>query len=208
MTPQQLINATVCNRDIAPIWAKNLTEAMDEFEINTPLRQAAFIATVAHESNKFKTLAENLFYSAEGLLKTFPKYFDKETAVTYAKRPMSIANRVYANRMGNGNQESGDGWKYRGKGPIQITGKDNHRTCGNALGIDLIKNPILLLDFPNSTRSSAWFFSTCGAIKYADEKDFDGVCDIINRGRKTAAVGDSIGWDNRRAYYNLARTVF
>lgn len=208
MSPNQLRQATMCSQITANSWAKPLTDAMDEFEINTPLRQAAFIATVNHESNKFTQLAENLFYSSEGLLKTFPKYFTAEQAIQYQKKPQAIANRVYANRMGNGNEASGDGWRYRGKSLIQITGKDNHRTCGDALGIDLINNPLLLLQFPNSTRSSAWFFVNSGALKYADENDFDGVCDVINRGKKTFKEGDSIGWDNRLVYYKLARTVF
>lgn len=208
MTPQQLMNATNCKRDIAAAWAPHLSASMDEFKINSSLTKAAFIATVAHESNRFTQQAEDLFYSAKGLLKTFPKYFNLITAPQYANRPIKIANRVYANRMGNGDELSGDGWKYRGKGAIQITGKDNHRACGEALGIDLIDNPTLLLEFPNNCRSAAWFFEHCGAITYAEKGDFDGVCDVVNRGKKTEALGDSIGWTDRAVLWKLARTVF
>lgn len=208
MTPQQLISATYCKRDVAEAWAPHLSAAMDEFNITSPLAKAAFIATTAHESARFTTQCENLNYSAEGLIQNFKKYFNVVTANQYARKPIMIANRVYANRMGNGDELSGDGWKYRGKGAIQVTGKDNHKACGEGLGIDLVGNPTLLLEFPNNARSAAWFFVNCGALKLAEKGDFDGVCDVVNRGKKTDAVGDSIGWADRLALWRLARTVF
>ena len=97
----------------------------DEYEINTPKRQAAFIAQVAHESGQLRHVVENLNYSAQGLLKIFKKYFTSVLAQEYARQPQRIANRVYANRMGNGPESSGDGWKHRGRGLIQLTGKNN-----------------------------------------------------------------------------------
>jgi len=114
------------------------------YEINNKLRICHFLAQVFHETNYLKILKENLFYSKEGLLKTFKKYFNEETAILYEKKPEKIANRVYANRMANGNEQSGDGYKYRGRGAFQLTGRQNYEFYGKILDIDLINNPNLV----------------------------------------------------------------
>ena len=111
-----------------------LNAAMKEFGIDTPLRQAMFLAQCAHESGNFSTVEENLHYRAETLLKIFPKYYKTlAEAMAHAKKPELIANRVYSSRMGNGNEASGDGYRYRGRGLIQLTGNDNYTACGLSL---------------------------------------------------------------------------
>lgn len=130
----------------------------DKFGINTPLRLAHFLSQCSHESAGFTAVKENLNYSAEGLRKTFPKYFPTDDiAAKYARQPEKIANRVYANRMGNGDEASGDGWKYRGAGYLQTTGKDNFKQLGDFLGEDLVANPDLVATkYPLA--SAAFFF--------------------------------------------------
>jgi putative chitinase len=130
---------------------------MREFDISNPFRLAHFLAQTAHESGNFKHVRENLNYSAEGLLRTFPKYFSKETAPIYARKPEMIANIVYESRMGNGNRNTGDGWRYRGRGYLQLTGKSNYKAFGDYIGVDLIKEPDLVATKYPLT-SAAWFF--------------------------------------------------
>jgi putative chitinase len=177
----------------------NLNAAMSWADINTPERIGGFIAQSAHESMGYTVFAENLNYSAQGLLKTFPKYFTATLANTYARNPRMIANRVYANRMGNGDEPSGDGWKYRGKGAIQLTGKDNHRRCGEAFGLDLVNNPELLLQPENLFKSAAWFWKANGLNAIADAQDFTKLTKRIN--------GGTTGLQDRLAYYQRARKV-
>lgn len=133
---------------------------IEKFGINTPFRMAHFLGQCHHESDRFKSLSENLNYSSDGLLKTFKKYFTPSTATQYARKAPAIANLVYANRMGNGNEASGDGYKFRGRGAIQLTGKANYDAFGKSIGVDLISNPD-----PVATSyaliSAAWFFKNC-----------------------------------------------
>jgi putative chitinase len=127
------------------------------YKINTPLRLAHFLAQCHHESNGFRVVEENLNYSAKGLLKTFQKYFNEKSAEEYAHNKVRIASRVYANRMGNGNEESQDGWKYRGRGYIQLTGKDNYTAFNDRLSEDIVSNPDLVATkYP--MLSAAWFW--------------------------------------------------
>lgn len=127
-------------------------------EANTKLRQAHFLSQCAHESGNFIYLTENLNYSAEGLKKIFPKYFDNTTALTYARNPQKIASRVYANRMGNGPESSGDGWKFKGRGYIQLTGKANYTEFSKYIGEDCVLNPDLVsAKYP--LESAAFFFT-------------------------------------------------
>src|SRR3990167_1891735 len=116
MKASELIACIGCQGRAAEKWAEAITEAMDKYAINTPIRQAAFLAQIGHESGLLSIVEENLRYSAEGLLKTFSKYFNMSEAATYAKQPILIASRVYADRMGNGDEASQDGWRYRGRG--------------------------------------------------------------------------------------------
>lgn len=145
-------------RNKIPIQVVNeLESVMREFDISNPFRLAHFLAQTAHESGNFKHVRENLNYSAEGLLRTFPKYFSKETAPIYARKPEMIANIVYESRMGNGNRNTGDGWRYRGRGYLQLTGKSNYKAFGDYIGVDLIKEPDLVATKYPLT-SAAWFF--------------------------------------------------
>ena len=133
-----------------------LNPAMTEAQINTPLRQAAFIAQVAYESQGFSRFTENLNYRADRLLDVFGKYFTEDEAQEYAHQPKKIANRVYANRLGNGDEDSGDGWRYRGRGCIQLTGKDNYREAGKFLKLDLVGKPDQAADLDVGARVAAW----------------------------------------------------
>lgn len=203
----RLSRAIGCTIGKADLWLVPLMEACDKYQIDTKLRLAAFLAQVAHESGRLSILEENLNYSAQALTSLFSKYFTPAMATAYARHPQIIANRIYGNRMGNGNEESGDGWKYRGRGPIQITGKNNYRRCGEALGIGLIEKPELLINPEYGSLSAAWYWDTVNANSYADIGDFDGVSDLINKGRKTAAKGDAIGYADRLAIYQHALNV-
>ncbi len=136
-----------------------LNDAMARFAINTPAREAAFLAQLAHESGQLKTLVENLNYGAPGLLAIFSRYFTPDLAKSYERQPAKIANRVYANRIGNGNEASGDGWRYRGRGPIQLTGRANYRACGAAIGVDIEAAPDLVQEPVAGALAAAWFWS-------------------------------------------------
>lgn len=135
-----------------------LPSVMEKFDIKTPMRLSHFLAQCAHESGNFKFLRENLNYSADSLLKVFPKYFkDMATAKAYERKPEKIANRVYASRMGNGDEASGDGWKFAGKGFIQLTGRNNYKQFSDFIGEDCVANPDLVATkYPLS--SAAFFF--------------------------------------------------
>ena len=145
-----------------------LDDVIKTYKISNPNRLAHFLAQCGHESNNFKAVVENLNYSEEGLLKVFPKYFDKNTAKSYAKRQEMIANMVYGGRMGNGDKNSGDGWKYKGRGFIQLTGKTNYKSYGDYIGVDLITNPNLVATkYPLS--SAAWYFEKRKIWQVCDE---------------------------------------
>jgi len=153
----------------------------NNYGITSALRTAHFFAQIEHESG-LKPITENLNYSVEGLIKIFPKYFDEVTAKIYARNPEKIANRVYANRMGNGNEVSGEGWKYRGRGFLQITGKENYFRLANDTDIDCLKNPDLLLEEANAMISALWFWNKNGLNKYADTDDITTITKLINGG--------------------------
>jgi putative chitinase len=137
--------------------ADELSGVMKDFNITNSFRLTHFLAQVAHESGNFKFVRENLNYSAEGLLKVFPKYFDINTAPLYARKPEMIANIVYESRMGNGNRNTGDGWRFRGRGYLQLTGKTNYKAFGDFIGVNLLVNPDLVATKYLLT-SAAWFF--------------------------------------------------
>ena len=154
---------------------------LEKYGINTPLRIAHFMAQIEHES-RLKPISENLNYKPERLLVVFPKYFIRSQANYYGGKPELIANRVYANRMGNGNEASGEGWKYRGRGFIQITGKENYFRLANDTDLDCLKNPDLLLEEPNAMISALWFWKLKGLNKLADKDDIIGITKKINGG--------------------------
>jgi putative chitinase len=152
------MNTSKLNVKIPPAVVAELPSVMEMFSINTPLRLAHFLSQVAHESGNFKFLKENLNYGAAGLRATFSKYFkDEATAKQYERKPEKIASRVYANRMGNGDEASGDGWKFRGRGYIQLTGKVNYKAFSDFIKQDCVANPDLVSDKYPLT-SAAWFF--------------------------------------------------
>lgn len=198
LTPEQLKNATGCSLVTAQEVVGALNAAMQAYGINTPARISAFLAQVAHESGLFTRRTENLNYSAERLLQVFPKYFTTAAlAAKYGRKPELIANRVYANRMGNGGEASGDGWRYRGRGYIQLTGRDNYAACDKALGAGLLASPEKLETVEMSALSAAWYWNKRGCNKLADEGRFTDICKVINGGR--------IGLEERVALFNRAQ---
>ena len=171
---------------------------LNSYYINTPLRIAHLMAQLDHESN-LKPIAENLNYSAQGLAKTFKKYFPTiEIANKLARKPEAIANKVYANRMGNGDEASGDGFKYRGRGFIQVTGKNNYTVLSKDTRIDFLTNPDLLLEEPNALISALWYWNKTKLNELADEDNLDAISDLINLGRVTAKKGDANGFIDRQ----------
>ena len=183
---------------IDPKWAEPLQAVFDKYGMNTPIRQASFIGQCQHESNNFKTLEENLHYSAAGLMRVWPSRFPSaDVANQYANNPEKIANKVYAGRMGN--TEEGDGWAYHGRGLIQLTGRDNYKNCGDALGLALITNPELLAMPKGAALSAGWFWNKHGLNELADVKDFETMTKRIN--------GGTLGLDDRIAKINKALEV-
>lgn len=182
ITASQLAAALGAKLERAQAWVDPLNAAMDRFEINKRERAAAFLAQIGHESGLLSRLVENLNYSGKGLLSTFPKYFTPATAKKYEHRPTAIANRVYANRYGNGDEKSGDGWRYRGRGLVQLTFKDNYSACGDALGISLVEHPEALEQPQNAALAAGWFWQAHGCNALADANEFSAITKVINGG--------------------------
>jgi len=153
----------------------------EQYEVNTPLRLAHFYAQAEHESG-LKAIAENLNYSADGLFKIFPKYFNKAQAVAYARQPQRIANKVYASRMGNGDEASNDGWNYRGKGILQITGRSNYHQLSKDTSVNFEDNPDWLLEEANAVIAALWFWQKNNINIKADADDIIGVRKKVNGG--------------------------
>ena len=205
LTSEQIAKSTGCTLLRAGRWTDALNKAMDKFSINTPERQAAFLSQLGHETAGLGILEENLNYSMEGLLKVFPKYFSsRKAAEACARKPEVIANLVYSGRMGNGDTASGDGWKYRGRGPIQLTGKTNYREAGRALGIDLVSSPERVVDPDVGSLVAAWFWSCSNLNKYADRKDNVTISKVINTGNPDAPASRVVGLQDRMAQYDKA----
>ena len=175
--------------------------------INTAIRLSHFFAQLVHESG-LKPISENLNYSEKGLLITFKKYFNNITAKEYARKPEKIANKVYANREGNGNEQSGDGWKYRGRGFIQITLKNNYINLSKDTDIDYVNNPDLLLNEADSMIAALWYWDKIKANELADKDDLDKISDRINIGRDTIKIGDSNGYSDRYKHLLKLKKVF
>ena len=170
---------------------------VDKFEINTPLRLAHFLAQCGHESGGFKAVSENLNYGAAGLQSIFKKYFTAESAKEFERKPEKIANIVYANRMGNGNQASGEGYKFRGRGYIQLTGKDNYSAFDKTVEDDILASPDLVATkYP--LLSAAWFFHKNGLHKIADEGATDAVVTKVTK----RVNGGTIGLPDRIKHFN------
>ena len=184
----------------APQKELNGATLLNDYDINTPVRVAAVMAQCHHESGGFVYLSENLNYKASGLLKTFPKYFpDMATAQKYERNPRAIANRVYANRMGNGPEESGEGWKFAGKGLIQLTGKDNMTRFAMSLEITPEEAAEYLQTFEGAAQSACWFWESNNLNNYADSGDFLTLTKKINGGTK--------GMDDRELQHARIRRI-
>lgn len=185
---------------IDPVWEAPLNTTFERFDISTPLRQAAFIAQCGHECGNFKILSENLNYRAETLMKLWPKRFPTlEIANQYAKNPKKIANMVYANRMGNRDEASGDGYRFRGRGCIQLTGHANYYHAGQALGEDFVMQPDLVATPQYAALSAGFFWNTQKLNQYADTKDLRTMTKKIN--------GGYIGLNDREKHFNQALAV-
>ena len=181
--------------DTADKWVPWLNMTMLKYDINTLQRQAMFLAQLAHESGNFKYVNENLNYSAEALRRVFKKYFPTDDlALMYARQPEKIANRVYANRMGNGEESSGDGWKYRGRGLIQLTGKDNYAAFSLKANTNALLEPDLVAEPELAALSAGWFWDTNGLNKWSDTGDVRAATRKINGGFN--------GLADREAKYN------
>ena len=164
-------------------WHSALDQLLDDYEIDTPLRVAHFVAQCAHESGNFVFIKENLNYKAASLMAVFKKYFPTQAlAQQYANRPEQIANRVYANRMGNGDEASGDGWRYCGRGLIQLTGKDNYTFFAGSLGISESEAAEYLATFEGAAQSACWYWEQNKLNRFADANDVKGLTRAINGG--------------------------
>ena len=181
-------------------WHNALVKLLPEYEINTPQRMAAFLAQCAHESGGFRAIKENLNYRAVTLRKIFGKYFPTdEMAQQYANKPEKIANLVYANRMGNGGPETGDGYRYSGRGLIQLTGKDNYFWFASSLEISPEEASEYMETFEGAAQSACWFWETNNLNQWADKDDILTLTKRIN--------GGTIGLEDRIKHYEHAKHV-
>jgi len=179
-------------------WLGPLEETFAKYDISTPKRQACFIGQCSHESGNFKVFQENLNYSAEGLMKTWPSRFpNKEVADQYARQPAKIAGKVYNGRLGNTSED--EAAKYLGRGLIQLTGKENYEHCGSSIGVDLLSNPDLLSDPKYAALSAGWFWNKKGLNSLADASDLETMTKRIN--------GGLLGLDDRKAKIAKALSV-
>jgi putative chitinase len=175
-------------------WYNALHEILPAYDINTPERVAAFMAQCAHESGYFRFLKENLNYRAESLMRTWPRHFPTmEIAKQYERKPEKIANRAYANRMGNGDEASGDGWRYLGRGLIQLTGKENYSWFAASIETPVEEMPEYLQTFEGAVQSACWFWDQNGLNKFADSRD------IVTMSRRIN--GGTIGMEDRVQKY-------
>lgn len=192
-TPEKLAQCVKRNRDPHTLFSA-LEAVLPRYEINTPDRVAAFLAQCGHESVDFTVLEENLNYSARGLVATWPQRFLNESAAqAYHRRPEAIANLVYANRMGNGPETSGDGWRYRGRGAIQLTGKSNYQAFADTFGWTLDDTVTYVSTLQGAVESAAWFWWRNNLNDLADRRDIAGMTRKIN--------GGTIGLAEREQHY-------
>lgn len=181
-------------------WYVPMVNIFTTYDITSPNRVAMFLAQCGHESNNFSVLSENLNYSADGLMKTFPKHFPTvDSALEYARNPQAIANKIYANRMGNGDEDSGDGWAFRGRGLIQLTGRENYQKFADSIGKDIYDTIAYLGTNSGALESAAWFWDINNLNLPSDAGDVKKVTKIINGGLN--------GYDDRLARYNAAVAI-
>jgi len=176
-------------------WYHALEQALPDYDINTPPRVAAFLAQCAHESGSFVFLQENLNYKAESLMRVWPKYFpNMDIARQYAHKPEMIANRAYGGRMGNGPEETGDGWKFCGRGLIQLTGRNNYQSFADSIETPIEDIPHFLATFEGAVQSACWFWENNNLNKWADQGDMLTLTKKIN--------GGTLGLDDRVKHFN------
>ena len=191
ITQEQFIKATNADAGNTQRHWPSLLAAMEQYQINTPQRVAIFLANVLHETQLLHRFTENLNYSADGLLRTWPHRFDKESALQYERKPELIANLVYAGRMGN--TEPGDGWKFRGRGMFMTTGRQGYMLAGKTFGIDLIENPDLITQPPYAAKSAAYYWNLNRLNLAADREQLRAIRVAIN--------GGLIGFDEVKRIY-------
>ena len=185
---------------IDPKWEEPLNATFAKYDILTPLRQAAFIGQCAHESNNFTRLEEGLNYSASRLMAVWPSRFPTlEAAAPYANNPEKLADKVYGGRADLGNKEDGDGFKFHGRGCIQLTGRDSYERCGEAIGVDLIGQPNLLVEPLYACLSAGWFWNKKGLNALADAQEYGQMTRRIN--------GGLVGLDDRIVKITKAKQV-
>ena len=181
-------------------WYHALEQALPDYDINTPARVAAFVAQCAHESGGFKFLQENLNYKAESLCKVWPRYFPNiDVARQYEKKPEKIANRAYGGRMGNGPEETGDGWKFCGRGLIQLTGRSNYQAFADSIETPIEDLPSYLATFEGAVQSACWFWESNNLNQFADKGDIVTMTKRIN--------GGTLGLEDRQKHYAHALHV-
>jgi putative chitinase len=200
---QDKLAACLANAHAAE-WFAALSNSLPSHNIVTVEEVAEFLAQTAHESNNYTQLHENLNYSSAGLHATFPRLFPTvESAVPYARQPEKIGNKIYANRIGNGDESSGDGYRYRGRGILQITGRSNYATCSQDLYHDdrLLTNPDLLQDYQGAVDSACWFWTKHGLTALTDQGNFREVTHRINGGY----LGESERESNYTKFLSILR---
>ena len=197
------LNSIVPKNPYIDHWYEALCTILPDYDINTKPRVAAFLAQCAHESGGFRSIKENLNYRPETLVKLFGRYFDLSTAQQYCGMPNkqeAIANRIYANRMGNGPESSGDGYRFCGRGLIQLTGKDNYQAYADATGQTVEEASEHMTTFEGCVQSACWFWEANNLNKWADAGDMVTLTKRIN--------GGTIGLDDRIKHYQHALEVF
>ena len=199
ITEALLVQSQTCTPAMADKWLIPLQFTCDKFDINTPERIAGFLAQIGHESGGFRFTSENLNYRAEALTRVWPSRFPPGVAESYAMQPEKIANRAYADRMGNGDEASGDGWKYRGRGLIQLTGKDNYAAFSLDADNEALVNPDLVAEPELAALSAGWFWKKNGLNALADNRDIVGMTRRIN--------GGTNGLDDRQMRYSRLISV-
>jgi putative chitinase len=197
---QQQLGQCIGNNPYIDHWYHALSLALPDYDINTTPRVAAFLAQCGHESGDFVFLQENLNYKAESLMRVWPKYFpNMDVANQYAHKPEKIANRAYANRMGNGPEESGDGWAHCGRGLIQLTGKSNYQAFADSIETPIQDIPHYLATFEGAVQSACWFWESHNLNALADAGDMVKMTKIIN--------GGTLGMEDRVARFNKVSTM-
>ena len=188
------------DEEILRQYVEYLNDVMEFYEINNKQRIAMFLAQVGHESGGLRTIKENLNYSADRLKVIFPKYFRGVDTASFAKNPEKIANRVYASRMGNGDESSGDGYRYCGRGLIQLTGKSNYQAFAADMGWSLEDATAWLAEPEGACWSAGWFWDSRELNQWADKGDVLTVTKKIN--------GGTIGLEDRKSHYEAALEIF